>query len=540
MDKAQATIEFKREYPLFFMEMNESQKKFVHLKNMNGETPKRRLFEAGNKSGKTEIGIAEDLAHSFGRRIWLPKDHPDYKINIRMPNMGLIGCETMAHSVSEKIWPTIKRLIPRTCVWKKKNSQSGVVQKITFETDPFGNKSGSEIYIRSYDQEADTYEGIDSHWIHWDEPPQKSVLQAAERGKVAMNAPSWFTMTPLKEAYIYDEYSLKAENNGGDDAQIGVVRGEIWDNCMDWCNRCKVDIPENREIDENYELTRPVKTCPQCGSVMGFILREGIDEYLKTLDPEEREAREKGLWKHLSGLVFKELDRDVHLYDDFRIPRDWMKIEGIDPHDAHPTCYLFGAVSPEEIEIVVNQKSQIRNRIYFYDYLLLKDDIDTIVRKIKQKREEHGFSRPKWIVLDQKYGLRTEMESRTWQDELTRRGLGNIRLSLSRPGDVELGHKLVREYLRPHHSTLTGENRPGMLFAKKGCKGSGGPIHHMFNYQYNTKPGQDAPEKKFKDFPDIIRYIAQEQPVYRSPEEDRNVVSMLEKRHADAIKVRRR
>jgi hypothetical protein len=105
---------------------------------------------------------------------------------------------------------------------------------------------------------------------------------------------------------------------------------------------------------------------------------------------------------------------------------------------------------------------------------------------------------------------------------------------------VELGHKLVREYLKPHHSILTGKSKPGMMFARSGCKGSGGPIHHMFNYQYNTKPGQDAPEKKFKDFPDIVRYIALEQPIYRSPEEDKNIVDMLTKRHEDAIKVRRR
>ena len=55
MDKAEATAQIKKEYPLFFLEENPSQEKFIHLKNMAGETPKRRLFEAGNKSGKTEI-----------------------------------------------------------------------------------------------------------------------------------------------------------------------------------------------------------------------------------------------------------------------------------------------------------------------------------------------------------------------------------------------------------------------------------------------------------------------------------------------------
>jgi hypothetical protein len=343
-------------------------------------------------------------------------------------------------------------------------------------------------------------------------------------------------MTPLKEAYIYDEYSLKAENNGGNDDQICVIRGEIWDNCQDWCQKCRVDIPENRVLNEDFEPIRAVKKCPQCDKTLGFILKEGIDEYLKTLDPEEREAREKGLWKHLSGLVYKELDRDVHVYEDIAIPRQWMKIEGIDPHDAAPTCYLFGAVSPEEVEVM----GKVRHRIYFYDYLLLKEDLDTIVRKIKEKREHHGYSKPKWVVLDSKYGVRTEMEEKTWEDELTRRGLGYIRLSSSRPGDVELGHKLVREYLKPHHSTLEGVNKPGMMFARNGCHGDGGPIHHMFNYQYKSKPGQDDPDKTFKDFPDIVRYIALEQPVYKGPDHDRKVVDMIKARQEQATRARRR
>ena len=49
MDKVEAAISVSNEYPLFFLEENESQRKFVHIKNSKGETPKRRLFEAGNK-----------------------------------------------------------------------------------------------------------------------------------------------------------------------------------------------------------------------------------------------------------------------------------------------------------------------------------------------------------------------------------------------------------------------------------------------------------------------------------------------------------
>jgi len=336
-------------------------------------------------------------------------------------------------------------------------------------------------------------------------------------------------MTPLKEPYIYDDYSLKSYNNGGEDDEIAVIRGEIWDNCSDWCHKCRISVPENSTGK------RPISECPQCGRTLGFITKAGIDEYLKTLDPEEKEAREKGLWKHLSGLVYKELDRDAHQYDDFPIPEKWMKVEVLDPHDAKPCKYLFGAVSPEEIEI----HGKTRNRIYFFDYILSKsENIDSFVRRIKAKRETHGYTKPKFIVIDAKYGVRTEMEGKSWEMELRNRNLGYIRLSQSHPGDVELGHKIVREYLKPHHSTLIDKTKPGILFAKEGCRGQDGPTHQMFNYQY--KEDKDNPEEAYKDFPDCVRYICMEEPVYRPPEAELVLINTLKDRMDNAIASRRR
>jgi hypothetical protein len=527
LNQTEIDAQLRRDYPIFFMEMNDTQRKFVYITNSHGMTPKRRLMESGNKNGKTQIGLAEDLAHCWGKRYWLKENDPFFKVHIKTPNHGLIGCQTLSQSVMQKIWPTIKSLIPKTSTYVAKKNPMGQVTQVTFKTDPEGNKCESEIFVRSYDQDADTYEGIDYDWVHWDEPPPKPTLQAAERGKVVTNAPSWFTMTPLKEAYIYDEYSLRAKNNGGDDDEIAVIRGEIWDNCQDWCYRCRIDIPENHE-------ERFIHRCPQCGITLGFMTKAGIDEYLKTLDPEEREAREKGLWRHLSGLVYKELDREVHLYEDFPIPKGWAKIEGCDPHDARPSKYLFGAISPEEIEI----EGKHRNRIYFYDFILSKgENMDDFVRKIKMTREKHGYSKPKWVVLDAKYGTRTEMEGKSWEDELRTRGLGYIKLSQSKPGDVELGHKIVKEYIKPHHSTLTDKTKPGILFAKNACTGIGGPIHQMFNYQY--KENADKPEEDFKDFPDIVRYICMEQPVYTSPESETALKEHLKERMNAAISIRR-
>lgn len=524
--KQQLHAEIKARYPLIFMKFNQPQRDFLYIKNSNGKTPKRRIFEAGNKEGKTFVGIAEDIAHAIGHRPWLKEDHPDYKIDVAVPNTGLIGCETIAHSVPEKIEPMLRMLIPDFCkpIWKL--GPTGALKRVTIQFDDQQKKCGSVIYVRSYDEHESTYEGIDYNWVHWDEPPPQKVLKAAERGKVVTNAPSWFTMTPLKEPYIYDQFSLNAFTHGGLDPEIAVVRGSIWDNCRNHCWYCKLDIPENDEV-------RDIKRCPKCNRLLGFIPKAGIDEYLKTLDPDERESREFGVWHHLSGLVYKELSRDYHIYQDFPIPHNWMRVEAVDPHDARPTCWLYGAIAPEEIQIY----GKVKNRIYFYDYLLLDGNLDDMVKQIKAKRVLNGYGEPAFVVLDRKFGEKKEMEERSWETELSRRGIHRIRLSHSDPGDVELGHKVVKEYLKLHYSSLLGLAKPGIMFAKEGCGGRGGPIHFMFNYQY--KEGYSKPEEDYKDWPDTVRYVCMEQPIYREPEEYRQDIRKLADRNQRTIEQRR-
>jgi len=327
------------------------------------------------------------------------------------------------------------------------------------------------------------------------------------------------------------EISKKEPELEGLDDEIAVIRGSIWDNCRDWCHKCDIYFPEN-------EKERVTRKC-SCGRTLGFIPRKGIDEYLKTLPKEEREAREHGVWHHLSGLVYKELHRESHIYNDFAIPREWMRVEAIDPHDARETCWIFGAVSPEEIEIF----GKTKNRIYWFDYLFSSSPIEDLVKQAKATRAMHGYSDPAVVILDKKWGSKENMksgynegESRTWQTELEKHGVKRIRLSHSSPGDVDLGHKIVREYLKPHYSKVTQSEKPGMLFAKSGCAGINGPTHYMFNYQYNDK---GKPKEEYKDFPDTIRYVAMEQLTYKAPEDQAEVAGYFKDRMDNTIRARR-
>jgi len=505
-------------YKLRFLKMNRVQEDFIRCKNRHGRTPRIRLFEGANQSGKTTLGIAEDIAHMMGFRPWLKKDDPDYRIRVKVPNNGLVGCEVAGQNLIQRIEPQFREFIPPHCEPEWTRYSDGSIKSVTLTYDYMGNKCGSTAHFRSYVQPAESFEGVLSDWQHWDEPPPQPIWNAASRGKMASNAPSWLTMTPLKEPYIYDLFSLNAFNNNGTDDEIAIFRCSVWENCQDWCRECDVTIPENEPDKLEPGEIRPVGRCPQCRKVMGFMPRAGIENYLKTItDEDEREARELGKWKHLSGSVYKKFTKDTHTYTDFTIPRDWMRIEAVDPADSKPTRWLFGAVSPEDITI----NGRAANRVYFYTYLLVDGTIDSIVRAVKVKRAMHDYREPAMVILDAKFGsktVKTVDDETSWDEELAKAGIKHIVLSQSAPGDIALGHKRVKEYLGMHYSKVKGAEFPGMMFAREGCSGQRGPIQDMANYRWQE--GKDKPEEDYKDFPDCVRYVALEQPIYRSPELD--------------------
>jgi len=502
---------------LAFLKMNRAQEPFVRIRNKRGRMPRVRLFESGNQTGKSAIGVAEDIAHAMGFRPWLDKNDPDYKINVRVPNNGLVGCEVAGQTLAQRIEPEFMQLIPAYCGVTTTRYSDGSIKSLHITNDFNGKPCGSTIHFRSYVQSAESYEGVVLDWIHFDEPPPQEILTAATRGLMSTNGPSWYTMTPLKEAYIYDLFSLHAFNQGGEDQEIAVFRGSTWDNCQDWCRDCDTTIPENDPEVLKAGQVRPVDNCPKCGRVMGFLPRAGIENYLKKItDPDEREAREEGKWKHLSGLVYKELDREKHIYEDFQIPNDWMRIEVLDPHDARPCCWLFGAVSPEDISV----NGRAANRMYWYAYLRPSGNIESICRQVRVKRAEHNYKEPAMLIIDVKFAAAEKPlhgESYpSWEEELEKAGMKRIVHSCSNPGDVSLGHKRVKEYLQPHYSTVKDKSFPGMMFARQGTSGDGGPMQHMSNYAW--KEGSDKPMEAYKDFCDCVRYACLEQPTYSPPQ----------------------
>lgn len=267
-----------------------------------------RVASGGNRSGKSTAGINEDVAHALGYRPWLKADDPNYKVNVQVPNKGLICGESFGEQVAKVLVPKligdpdkgIPGAIPTELLAGTKRNPAGVVTTIQL-------KNGSTIFLQSYDQDVDLFESADYDWAHFDEPPPRSIWVAVQRGLTDRRGRTWLTMTPLKEPWLYDEvYNRK---------DVGLYYFDIEDN-------------------------------------VGFgLTREGVDQFASSLTEDEKEARLRGRFFHLTGLVYKDYGSKLRLKR-FPVPKHWGLWFHVDTHPRTPHHAVWIAVAPNQKKYV--------------------------------------------------------------------------------------------------------------------------------------------------------------------------------------------
>lgn len=289
-----------------------------YLPNAAGQAPfhassrRTRILLGGNRSGKTTAGACEAIAHALGFRPWLPPDHPDHIVKlmgrrpIPVPNVGVICGESYKVAVDTVLWPTINEWMPKGIVAHAIKNQQGVVDRVDFT-----NKS--RFRFMAYNQQAKEFEGFKSHWSWYDEPPPHDIYISNERGLVDYGGRSWFTLTPVRQPWIWTDLVSKE----GEDPTIDVFKMSVWDNCK-----------------ENG----------------GHLEREYIEYYLSRLPEEERRSRETGEFLHLQGRVFPEWLPKPPFYfphDEIAIKSHWPRVMAIDPHPRKPIACIWVAISPD-------------------------------------------------------------------------------------------------------------------------------------------------------------------------------------------------
>jgi hypothetical protein len=362
---------------IYFYRPHAKQHKF-HTNTATG-----RYGRTGNRFGKSEMGIAEDIAWCMGGRVWYKEtfeikngegevveshvgspNHPNITKGIpNHPVKGLLivvdwdmakRIFTNRDGGDPQTWGKLFKLLPRESIGKVSLSRAGNVEQVEIKRlREFGGGSStlSIDTIQSYKNSKLGAESADWDFIHVDEPCPEGLFKAHARGLMDRNGHYWFTCTPLDEMWINDKF-------------IPATRQLV------------ESAPDGVQFDTRYIITGSIYDNP-------YRSPEGVAEFESSLTREEKECRLHGHPLAMAGRVYKEFIYDMHVLADLPVgwkeywlpPKSYTVRVAWDVHGARkPQAILFVATSPT-------------GDVFVYDELFVEPLIKPTAQAIKRKIE---------------------------------------------------------------------------------------------------------------------------------------------------------
>jgi hypothetical protein len=100
-----------------------------------------------------------------------------------------------------------------------------------------------------------------------------------------------------------------------------------------------------------------------------------IDVLQAGLSDDEREARRKGKYVQIGGLIYKMLD-EKHFIDVFMPPRDWLHFAMMDHGLANPTCFLWAAVNRDGFMVVYDEHYKAGEVVEYHGAAVHRKNMD--------------------------------------------------------------------------------------------------------------------------------------------------------------------
>ena len=264
---------------------------------------KIRAVFGGNRSGKTEIGVVDCLMMALGVHpvrsesapppVYLRYCAPKWEDNIKAVIVKKFQAMTPRKDIKGDDWPK---------AWSEKS------RTLSF-------KNGSKVRFFTYEQDVNVYGGDDIDGFYMDEHGEEKYFIENNMRTLDRNGYGVLTMTP--EAGITweeDNIILASEN----DPNIDYWRFTTFDN--------------------------------------PYLSQEAIKEVEKLITDERlRDAKLRGLFVALSGLVYPQFDRARHVIPDRPFPNKGLRQCIIDPHLRKPTAIIWRYVDPDGVSYVYRE-----------------------------------------------------------------------------------------------------------------------------------------------------------------------------------------
>lgn len=322
-----------------------------------------RYGRTGNRFGKSEMGIAEDLAWAIGGRLWYRYqfnildgernivdvhpggyDHPlvtqgiprrPVKILILVVDWDMVKKIFTNDEGSYETLGKLFKMCPKENIGRKMLSRGGHMQCITIKRPPeYGGGESSITFdtVESFKHNKLGAESDDWDRIHIDEPCPEAMYKAYARGLMDRNGGADFTCTPLNEMWINDAFCPPGHQ---------IVK----------------DAPAGLAFANRFIITGGIYDNPYRND-------QGVKDFESTLTREERECRILGYPLAMAGMVYKEFVYDMHVLAD--VPKGWKSYDDPpldytirvywDVHQRIPQALLYFATAPDGTVYVYHEQ----------------------------------------------------------------------------------------------------------------------------------------------------------------------------------------
>lgn len=442
--------------------------------------PEYHNYECGgvfhHNSGKTTAAVIKSIYHATGR-------YPDWWTGRKYdrPTIGRIFAKDFQKG-AQVVIKKLHQWMPRDAFYTHpRKGTMGIETMWQINHAPSGGVSYFD--IMTYEQDPSSAEGWDGDWVMFDEPPPRDLYIAAVRGLVDNDGLCWFSLTPLKEPWLFDEIYCSKNAN-----VFSVV--------------C--------DLRHNLERMNPLS-----GEMVG-LKEESIRKFEQKLTEEERETRIHGKFRYLAGRIWKDWDRDVHTFDRMKEwpmdrkkgilfagqpPAHWPRAMFLDPHDRRPQALLWVACDDTGDYWVYREAWMVE---------ALLPDVAVLCKRVEMENRERIRVR----ILDPNFGpKRYGNTGQTVRDEIEK-AAKDIQYPMRFVfGDdrKEAGRKAVAELLRFDRTRpLSFANHPKLHVAND-LKETIYQVEHYIWDDYKLS-GERDPKEKPKDInthmPDLLHYLA--------------------------------
>lgn len=480
----------------------------------------------GNGASKTDTALVEMVIRATGQ---IPNSlrnvYPREKLR------GPINCRVVVESITNTLetiilpklqwykWQGVSEpggpqghfgWIPKHCLLKGEWDESWTARTRTLEVlyrDPDTDvvRGLSRIQFMSYDQDPADFASGDFHFILHDEPPKESIwienmVRAKRVNGTMMMSMTWPDDPTTPVDWIIDRVYEPAQP------------GKDHDPTYEWVNMYATDNP-NLDQTALAELARTLSAAERATRIYGQHLRLSNRVHPLFTDVDHVWCFDCNDLTILNndgacGTCSSSSVTSFNHVEPLVINPLYPVINALDPHPRKPHMLIWVQVTPDDD----------LHQVYEME---VDGSPDVVAERVSEIESEHGWKTIRRI-MDPNMGRSPSSVDRetTWQDAFERAGL-----TFDLADDGEAGRQALNDLLKPDPYT----QRPRWMIDPR-CMRS---IQQWKRYSWEDfkksmeKDQKQKAKQKFDDYPTLGKYVANDQPTFRSLKELGRPVSII-------------